>query len=234
MLDFLRSLAPRQAHALRAAAPLRTTASVAPDACSDADALRADPDVDAIPTEAPAAVMSSTRVPRAGDAANGISPSRPGGDRADQHSRALSATADEGPISARPMVNTVLATVNAASTARPATSHEADATHFRPLHASGATPLSSDLQPIFQSAKAEDVRRDATPAVPVAPLSAATVALLVSDAATAAPRAIHISIDRIDVRTARAHAPAPNAQARQRATPDPQSLRDYLRGKPSP
>lgn len=67
------------------------------------------------------------------------------------------------------------------------------------------------------------------PPAAVAPLSADTVAHAARERSE--PPAIHISIDRIEVRAA----PQPPKPAPSRPRPAPQvpSLHDYLRGKPS-
>jgi hypothetical protein len=131
---------------------------------------------------------------------------------------------------------------------------EADPTLAPAARAGVADPLSRSSAPAVESVHAHAIRIDATqparsplieapnvasrvrnaevspalqPPSANAPLSAATVALHASPASESAP-VIHVSIDRIEVRTpaqpAKAKAPRPRA-------PQTQSLADYLRGR---
>lgn len=234
MLDFLRSLAPRQANALRPAAPLRASASAMPDAELGGDAPHADAEAGALQPQAPA-MDAATRTPRfTGDA---IDTPRSGSDteRAQpRHARGMRATTDEARIPGRSVVAAALPAVNGTSSAFPPASQGPTSPLSAFAMRSDAPLQSAHLHRIDAGANPEDARRGAAPAIPGAPLSAATVAMVFPDAAASAPPAIHISIDRIDVRTARAPAHPAQPQPRPRPAVEPQSLHDYLRRKPSP
>jgi len=234
MLDFLRSLAPRQANALRPAAPLRASASAMPDAGLGADAVQAETEADALLSQAPAMDDSQTRAPRTPDDAidapqpgSGVELTQP------RNARGMRATRDEASITGRSAIAALPAVDGTSSAFSPASPG--------PTSPPSVFAMRSDapLQPVHlyrvdTGGNPEDARPGAVPVIPGAPLSAATVAMAAPDAAASAPQAIHISIDRIDVRAAPAPTPAHSAPPRPRPAVEPQSLHDYLRRKPSP
>jgi len=234
MLDFLRSLAPRQVNALRPAAPLRASASAMPDAGWGADAVQAETEADALLSQAPAMDDPRTRAPRVPDDAIDAPQSGPGVEPAQpRNARGMRATRDDAGITGRSAIATPAAIDGTSSTRSPASQGPTSPPSAFAMR-SDAPLQSARLHRADTGGNPEDARPGAAPAIPGAPLSAATVAMVAPEAAASAPPAIHISIDRIDVRAAPASAPAHSAPPRPRPAVEPQSLHDYLRRKPSP
>ena len=211
MLEFLRLLTPRHGDALRPASPVRRAASMLPDEIGNGWDAGSDVAAHATPMhgdEPPPATSQPQPVeptPERGQQQTPMDPSRP----------ALARS------------TTLVATTASPHTRLPP--HPAQFIEPADVPRPTLSPLSRS--PVIAR------RIDATGPMPStaasstnAPLSPASVALLAAAPAHAsAPPALHINIDRIEVR---APAPAPkHAATRSRAAPATQSLSDYLGGR---
>ena len=222
MLDFLRQLAPRQADALQPASPLRRMAG-------------------------PAAIADGIEAPDGPMPEQDETADRPGIDTLPPVANRQSPVAVEAPRATLPLqprqvapADRLRGEANAtaqASTAEPAATRPQSPGSVSPIHI--VEPLFAavdDIRQTPQTDAAASAQASANPSAAfadAAPISPATVARFVQErAAPAPPPAIHVSIDRIDVR-ARAVAPAP-AAPKPRVARESQSLHDYLRGKAAP
>lgn len=241
MSDFLRLLAPRHADALRPVAPLRALA--APLAANaDARESMGEPEVAGIAPPMPDPAKRRTAEAPMVHPHAGVLP-RDAGGRTD----AMGPTSPVPSPSASPGMDAASAPASGARPPDSPASPPSDSAGIDDPRIPGLVPAAhSDRHgPILEPHLAyEQARHGALPPVPsprsghvperaAAPLSPATVALLAAASPTAAPPpAIHISIDRIDVR-AQAQ-PAKPPSSRPRVAPEPQSLHDYLRRKSPP
>ncbi len=211
MLDFLRLLSPRHSDALRPAAPLRRVAGVreageGPVVPARPDTAHSDAPSNAAPPHGPTAEVGRSKV-------------MPPFDAAALHSE----------------VDTTSAPRATTTGERPLRRSSVESGVVRPQHM--RMPQSLPLPEAFRPADHEVVDTPLAmpapvprlaPAIPTSPLSMSVMAQLPSER-PASPPAIHISIDRIEVRAPRT-APKPIA-AMSRAQPSLQPLGDYLRGK---
>ena len=209
MLEFLRLLTPRHADALRPASPVRRAASILPDVMGN----RWDAGSD---VAAHAAPMHGDEPPPATSQPQSVEPTP-------ERGQPQALMDPSRPVLARS--TTLVAT--------PASPHARLPPHPAQLVEPVEVPRPASLPASPVLAR----RIDATGSMPStvasstnAPLSPASVALLAAAPAHAsAPPALHINIDRIEVR---APAPAPkHAATRSRAAPATQSLSDYLGGR---
>ncbi|KAF1709701.1 hypothetical protein CSC71_10685 [Pseudoxanthomonas sangjuensis] len=226
MPDFLRQPAPRQADALQPASPLRPMAWPGPAAA-----------MDGIEPQDGATMHAHD------EAAD-----RPGVPALPPTAHRQSPVAGEPPLAALPSQPRQVAPAHRLrgetnATAQASTAEPAAARLQSPRIATApvrvAEPPFAAIDDVRQPLQADPpaiARPSADPAgiaAVAAPISPATVARFVQEhASPAPPPAIHVSIDRIDVR-ARSAAPSP-AASRPRAMREPQSLHDYLRGKATP
>lgn len=223
MLDFLRQLAPRQADALQPASPLRRMAGPATvvDGIEAQDnPMSAHDEVAYRPGVRPLPPIVDRQPPIAGEAPRATLRLQP------EHVAHADWLHGEANATTQPLP------------VEPAAAHpDSPGSMAPPTHA--IEPLfapSDDLrQPLLTDAAAIAQASANPPAVftVAAPISPATVTRFVQEhASPAPPPAIHVSIDRIEVR-ARTTAPAP-APSKPRVARESQSLHDYLRGKAAP
>lgn len=229
MLDFLRQLAPRRPEALQPASPLRRLAAPGvPD--------MADPEADAGAwTRAAAAAASDAASPGPAPA---LSPPLEG----TKPHRAL----HEPPgRAASPVVRIPAPEARSSAVRHPQRSGQAASSRDRTATGNpvAMAPLAErpaiDPDRRAPSARAAAVTGQPAPALPrppvvAAPVSHATVARFAQEHnVPAAPPAIHVSIDRIDVRAPPASRTAP-PPPRAKPAREPQSLHEYLQGKVAP
>lgn len=240
MLDFLRLLAPNHTDALRPASALRRPAA------GDTQPLEPAPSLDAIGPELMPPLHTAPR-PRAEDTEIASlampTPSQSGTPDRAHHMLPSPSRMDvparvqrtDPPISDSPMSPDIRAD---ASDATPAMLHAEVSRQPTPTAATApATPYTRPADStqgfVRSDATSDRVDRTATrdrAATSKAPLSPTTVALYAapSDERDATPPAIHVTIDRIEVRApTKDHRPAP---AKRREATATQTLGDYLRG----
>lgn len=232
MSGFLHRLSPRHADALRPATPLRALASAPAESGLPTRESPADTRVglSGLANDSPAHTADATASGYAGsaNASPRIAPTAPAhGMHAAPEPSAAPAPRPlaQPPQAAAPPVPGLDAITNRPASERSLTDARFDrAPRLRSAPAAfpdGPEPTARTPQPLPIDVRP---RAHAPP-----PLSASTVSRLDTVAATSAPLAIHLHIDRIDVRAAAR--PAGPAPARPRAAPEPQSLHDYLHGK---
>lgn len=234
MSGFLHRLSPRHADALRPATPLRAIASAPAESGLPTREGPANTRVglSGLPTDSPAYIADATASGYA-SSANASPRTAPTTPAHAMHEAPEPSAAPAPHPSAQPPQ---------AALPQPPLSG-LDAVTNRPASERSVIDARFDRAPCLRSAPAafpdgrEPTARTPQP-LPIdvrprahapPPLSASTVSRLDTAAATSAAPAIHLHIDRIDVRAAAR--PAGPAPARPRAAPEPQSLHDYLHGK---
>lgn len=229
MLDFLRLMTPRHSDALRPASPLRRATSMAVEGEGFGDAPIFPDMASPMPGEGPQA-QASTPWPSTPAATSSIV------------DEASSAATKPSPRIVSALPNEGTAVSPSAATIRPL---PADSAPLSSLHAAPPAVLSPPLATPGHPAPAFAPIPTVAPSRPTVsafvaemdrplmdrPLSATALARFTPNLEKAPPPAIHVSIDRIEVR-----APSPPAKAaanRTRPATSIPSLADYLRGRGS-
>ncbi len=228
MLDFLRQLAPRNAEALRSASPLRRLATTEGpfDGSADVSAGSAFSRPGGSQTSAAPAATHPTRSEAA--------PRSPTthGEASEQQRAATPPLAEIAyPAAAvRAGAEVVVAPAFAGSDRDPTQAVERQPLVGGPRDGAEPRLAESLASPPSPSPAPVELVETARPSSrTLAPLSNATVALAQERSVVAAPPAIHVTIDRIEVRApAQASKSAPRPT---RSSPTTQSLHDYLRQK---
>jgi len=235
MLSFLRSLAPRHGDALRSASPVRRFAKAAWPA-DDGTSTAFDERVEVSAARPPTSASTRDEHPMSATERTSSPQAAPSRTVTVEEKSGASAgtTRTPGTIPAATkfaeVADAMLKPTGLRRDAPPFL--ETPARRHRDLETSVAASADVPHGSVDAAPRTEHTTSAPSPVARTAPISPITVSLSAPRTTPAVPPAIHVTIDRIEVRAPAVATPTPRPTRPRPAPPSP-SLHDYLRGKAS-